>query len=47
MILSLWFWGRKTDGRRSLVSVGGLFPLLFLLLLVFLGLILPFFGSLR
>ena len=41
MILSLWFWSRKTGGRRTLISVGGAFPLLFLLLVIFLGLILP------
>lgn len=41
MILSLWFWGRKLEGRRSLVSVGGVFPLLFLLLLAGLAFVLP------
>ena len=47
MILSLWFWGRKINARRSLVSIGGVFPLLFFLLLIFLGLILPILQSLR
>jgi hypothetical protein len=27
MVLSLWFWGRKRDGRRSLVSFSGALPL--------------------
>ena len=41
MFLSLWFWGRKTGGRRSLISVGGVLPLQFLLLLAGLMFVLP------
>jgi hypothetical protein len=32
MLLSLWFWGRTINGRRSLISIGGVFPCLFILL---------------
>jgi hypothetical protein len=47
MILSLWFWSRKIAGRRWLVSVDGVLPVLFFLLLVILVFILPLFRSLR
>ena len=47
MVLSLWFWSRKSAGRRTLTSVGGVFPLLFLLLVICLGLILPILSRFR
>lgn len=39
MILSLWLWGPKHDGRRKLISVGGLLymPLLAVFLLLAAG----------
>jgi hypothetical protein len=47
MILSLWFWSRKIAGRRTLISVSGVFPLLLFLMLIILGLILPILQRLR
>jgi len=44
MFLSIWIWGRKSGGRRSLTSVDGAFPLFFLVLLIAMTII---FGILR
>lgn len=44
MVLSLWFWGRKIEGRRSLFSADGAFALFFLILLIAMTII---FGILR
>jgi len=37
MILSLWFWSRKSGGRRSLVSISGVVSLLLLLPFIWLA----------
>ena len=47
MILSLWFWGRKAAGPRSLISVGGAFPILFFLLPLLVVMIFSVLRSLR
>jgi hypothetical protein len=47
VILSLWFWGGKTAGRRSLISVGGVFPFFFLLLPLLVVMIFSILRSLR
>ncbi|HVJ68191.1 MAG TPA: hypothetical protein VM510_09420 [Caulifigura sp.] len=44
MLLSLWFWGRKIEGRRSLFSIDGAFLFFVLILLILMTVV---FGVLR
>jgi hypothetical protein len=39
MVLSLWLWGRMVNGRRMLMSVGGLLSLVLLLPILLLSLL--------